>query len=66
MRSVVAIPKILLPARKDAESMRRWSVVACDQFTSDKKYWEEVAKAASGEPSTLSLVFPEVYLNDGD
>lgn len=66
MRSVVAIPKILLPARKDAESMRRWSVVACDQFTSDKKYWEEVAKAASGEPSTLSLVFPEVYLKDGD
>lgn len=64
--SVIQIPRILLPARTDAEAMRKWSVIACDQFTSDKKYWEALEREVGEAPSTLRLVFPEVYLDDGD
>ena len=39
--------------------------MACDQYTQDKDYWAEAAKIAGQKPSTLNLIFPEVYLNDG-
>ena len=59
----VRIPEILLPKTID---LKTWSVIACDQYTQDRKYWESVAAAVSSKPSTLSLIFPEVYLGDGD
>ena len=43
-----------------------WAVVACDQFTSEKEYWADVDKIAGSKPSTLRLIFPECYLEDGD
>ncbi len=46
--------------------MRAWSVIACDQFTSDKKYWRELDEQIGDNPSTLRLVFPEVFLKDDD
>lgn len=52
---------ILLPKNVD---FSKWSVVACDQFTSQRSYWEKAADIVGSEPSTLSLIFPEVYLND--
>jgi hypothetical protein len=58
----IGIPEILLPRTIDLGS---WAVVACDQFTQDRQYWEKV-KAKAGEFSTLHLIYPEVYLNDGD
>jgi hypothetical protein len=57
------MPEILLP--RDAD-LRKWPVVACDQFTQDRGYWEKVKSAAAGSPSTLNLIFPEAYLPDGD
>lgn len=54
---------ILLP-RLDAEGMKKWSVVACDQYTSEPEYWKETAQIAGNSPSTLNLIFPEVYLED--
>ena len=51
---------IMLPANAD---MSRWSVVACDQFTSQPEYWEEVERIAGDEPSTLRLILPEAGLN---
>ena len=39
-----------------------WAVIACDQFTSEKEYWEAAEKEVGGQPSTLSLMIPEVYL----
>ena len=56
------VPEILLPKNIDVKT---WSVVACDQYTQDKDYWAAAAKIAGGSPSTLNLIFPEVYLNDG-
>ncbi|MBR5097055.1 MAG: DUF1015 domain-containing protein [Treponema sp.] len=56
------VPEILLPKNIDTKT---WSVVACDQYTQDKDYWAAAAKIAGQNPSTLNLIFPEVYLNDG-
>ena len=52
---------ILLP-KLDAEGMTKWSVVACDQYTSEPEYWAQTAEIAGDAPSTLNLIFPEVYL----
>ena len=36
---------ILLPRfSKDGEKMKKWSVVACDQYTSEPEYWAEAEK----------------------
>ena len=53
--------EILLP--KTAE-MEKWAVIACDQFTSEKDYWDELAKFVGDARSTLKLTLPEIYLND--
>lgn len=50
---------ILIP--KDAD-MEKWSVVACDQYTSQPEYWDEVEKLVGSHPSTLNITFPEIYL----
>lgn len=44
--------------------MHAWAVNACDQFTSDNKYWEEVESLVGDKPSTLRLIYPEIYLKD--
>ena len=51
---------ILLPKNAD---MTKWSVVACDQYTSEKEYWDRVTENTKGVPSTLNLIFPEAYLS---
>lgn len=53
---------ILLP-KKDFES---WACIACDQYTSQRDYWERAYTAAGDAPSALNIVLPEVYLEDGD
>jgi len=54
---------ILLPQNCD---MSKWAVVACDQFTSQPEYWEEVERIAGDAPSTLRLILPESHLNGPD
>lgn len=44
----------------------KWSVVACDQYTSEPEYWHKVEEIVGDAPSTLRLTFPEVYLSEGD
>lgn len=51
---------ILLP--NDCIDMKKWSVIACDQFTSQADYWDAVEKYVADAPSTLNVVFPEIYL----
>ncbi len=58
---------ILLPVfSKDSEKMQKWSVVACDQYTSEPEYWNGVGEVVGNEPSTLKVTVPEIYLNDSD
>jgi len=60
----VAIPEILIPGA--ATPMETWAVIACDQFSSERSYWEETRRLTAGSPSTLDLIIPECYLEDGD
>ncbi|GHV76356.1 hypothetical protein AGMMS49942_11770 [Spirochaetia bacterium] len=57
-----AIPEISLP-RKDVD-LQKWAVIACDQFTQDPAYWEDVAKTVGTSPSTFHIILPERYLDD--
>lgn len=51
---------ILIPA--PGADLYAYSVVACDQFTSDAAYWQEVEHIVGEKPSALNMTFPEIYL----
>lgn len=51
---------ILLPK----SDFQKWTVVACDQYTSEPNYWKEVEQFVGDTPSALNLILPEVYLTD--
>ncbi len=55
---------ILIP--KKNINMTKWSVVACDQYTSEPEYWNEVNNIVGNEPSTLNITLPEIYLEGND
>ncbi|MCF0237881.1 MAG: DUF1015 domain-containing protein [Sphaerochaetaceae bacterium] len=57
-------PNIMVP-KKDID-LSKWAVVACDQYTSEKDYWESLSETIKDAPSTLRLIFPECYLGDSD
>ncbi len=61
---ILSRARFLLP-RKDID-MTKWAVVACDQFTSDRQYWQTLDNIVGDAPSTLRMILPEVYLGDGD
>ena len=50
---------ILLPRDCD---LTKWSVVACDQYTSQPEYWQRVEEYVGRAPSTLRLILPESCL----
>ena len=54
---------ILVP---NVENMTAWSVIACDQYTSQPQYWHEVADFVKTKPSTLNMIVPEINLNSED
>lgn len=54
---------ILLPKVSD---LSKWAVVSCDQFTSQRDYWQKLDEYVGDSESTLRLIFPEVYLEDED
>lgn len=58
----IAIPDVLLP--KAGSAFDRWAVVACDQYTSQPEYWAAVRKNVGDAPSTLNIIYPEVFLNE--
>lgn len=62
--SIVRIPSILLPKKK--VDMKKWAVIACDQYTSQKAYWDKVNEIVGDAPSTLKITFPEYYLGKID
>ena len=54
------VPNILLP--KPGTDLKKWAVIACDQFSSEPEYWDEVKKIVAGQPSTYEMILPEVML----
>lgn len=65
MQKIFTAADILLPDFNVTDAAK-WSVIACDQFTGDPSYWENAAALVGAAPSTLSLILPEVYLEDAD
>jgi len=57
-------PRLLLP--RSGIDLQRWSVIACDQYTSEPGYWERVAGQVGDAPSTLHMIYPEVFLASAD
>ncbi|HBQ64445.1 MAG TPA: DUF1015 domain-containing protein, partial [Clostridiales bacterium] len=46
--------------------LRKWAVIACDQYTSEPEYWKAVSDFTGDSPSTLHMILPEVYLESPD
>jgi hypothetical protein len=57
----IQVPRVYLP--RPGVDLGKWAVIACDQFTSQPEYWKKVEETVGNAPSTLSLIFPEVYLD---
>ncbi|MEA4953913.1 MAG: DUF1015 domain-containing protein [Pseudoflavonifractor sp.] len=51
---------ILLPEECE---YKKWSVVACDQYTSQPEYWQRVEEFVGSAPSALRLILPESCLD---
>ena len=56
----IQTPTVYLP--RPGVDLARWAVIACDQFTSQPDYWEQVEALVGDAPSTLRLTLPEIYL----
>ena len=50
---------LLLPKNVELD---KWAVIACDQFTSEPEYWQQVEQQVGSCPSALHITLPEVYL----
>ena len=51
---------ILLPENCE---LQRWAVIACDQFTSQPAYWQQVDALTEGVTSAEHLILPECRLS---
>jgi hypothetical protein len=60
----VQVPDVLLPSA--GIDPKQWAVIACDQFTSEPEYWDQVRSIVGNSPSTYHLILPEVYLGTPD
>ena len=65
MKNYLLPADICLPNFEKVDGTK-WSVIACDQYTSQPKYWEEVKKLTKNSPTTLDLILPEAFLNKED
>jgi len=63
MINIFTPANILIP---EDISMESWSVIACDQFSSQREYWERVRRNVGSKPSTLNMIIPEAYLEEID
>ncbi len=59
------VPADILLPRPDVYPTT-WACVACDQYTSEPEYWEDVALQVGDAPSTLRIILPEVWLGEAD
>ena len=58
----LATPQVLLPNRR--VNLKKWAVVACDQYNANPEYWERVQRLVGNNASTFHIILPEIYLED--
>ena len=51
---------------RQGESMEKWAMVACDQYTAQKGKWLEADAQVGGAPSSLRLIIPEAFLDESE
>lgn len=63
IQPIFSSAEIVLPWWEDV-CQEAWSVIACDQFTSEPEYWKQAEEITNNynSPSTLDLILPEIYL----
>lgn len=62
MNKIFSPADILIPR----EGLReRFSVVACDQYTSQPEYWQGVEELVGDAPSAYKMIIPESSLSEG-
>ena len=61
-KKIVYAPHILLP--KEGTDMNAYAVIACDQFTSQIEYWNELKENIGDKLSTFHMIYPEAYLEN--
>ena len=59
-KKIVYAPHILLP--KKGTDMNKYAVIACDQYTSQIDYWDDLKELVGNETSTFHMIYPEAYL----
>ncbi len=62
MNNMIFSPADIRLPKGDKTAYEKWAVIACDQFTSEPEYWNEVRKICENAPSAHNLVLPEAYL----
>ena len=65
MKNIFTAADILLPDVRNTD-MTKWSIIACDQYTSEPEYWDRARELVGECPSTLDLFLPEIYLSDSE
>ena len=61
-KKIVVAPHILLPIK--GTDMHKYAVIACDQFTSQIEYWNDLKKLVGNDLSTFHMIYPEAYLEN--
>ena len=54
------LPSILLPANH--LDYKKFSVIACDQFSEQPEYWRKCRRQIGQSPSAINLILPEAEL----
>lgn len=65
MKTYLYSADIYLPAR-DKVDLDKWACVACDQYTSEREYWNGLYDYVKDAPSTLHLMLPEAFLDKAE
>ena len=61
-KKIVYAPHIFLPKR--GTDMSAYAVIACDQFTSQIEYWNDLKNDIGDKLSTFHMIYPEAYLEN--
>lgn len=55
-----SVPCVLLPG--EGVDYKKFATIACDQFSADPAYWDEVERFVGGVPSSMRMMLPEAWL----